>query len=311
MKVRSLTHGALTVALYGVMLAVFQMIFAGDISLGFLIPVLIIVYGVRFSTRDTMAVMMANAVISLIIPGNILTSILAILYQVVGLSYVYFYHKGKDKTVLYWAVFATTALIYIVSIVLAASVMGINMSEEIASMRQMLESVFSQTSGVSVSFSDELIRKLVIMTYLLSVFMESYVTNVLALIVMRYLKLKQPPAGKRNQPLPAWSSWLAMSGYLVYLLMLRLSLHVADDVFYLIYLISLIILVNGGIHLLRWLQRSKIVPWLWPLVMWLLLILLFSVPTWLPWLLHPLALVGFIDGVTDLRKRLVKGKQMQ
>lgn len=127
-KTLHLTHGAMTVALTGILL------FMDRITLGFFMPFLalpLIVYGVNYSLKETAIVGFSTVLIAIIMSGLLPTVITMIGYVFVGLAYVYAYQHNFTKKSTYFIMSIFMSFFYVLMVGFFSEYFGVSVTESI------------------------------------------------------------------------------------------------------------------------------------------------------------------------------------
>lgn len=127
-KTIHLTHGAMTVALTGILLLLDR------IFLGFFMPFLalpLIVYGSYYSLKESAVVALSNVLISVVLSGLLPAVLTTIGYGFVGLSYIYAYKHEYKNSQYYFIMSIFMSLFYIFMILFFGEYFGIDIPETI------------------------------------------------------------------------------------------------------------------------------------------------------------------------------------
>lgn len=174
-KTVHLTHGAMTVALTGILL------FMDRITVGFFMPFLalpLIVYGINYSLKETATVAFSNVLIAVILSGLLPTIITMIGYGFVGLAYVFAYQHNFTKKQYYLILFVIMSIIYFVMIKFFSEYFGVNIAETIDAVANM---------PMAVHYNAKHIKLIAYSSIPLTVLMEVFIVKVSADLVIRFL----------------------------------------------------------------------------------------------------------------------------
>lgn len=173
-KTLHLTHGAMTLALTGIIL------FADRITLGFFMPFLalpLIIYGSYYSLSESAIVAFSNVILAVILSGMLPTVITTIGYGLVGISYIYCFHQKKSRSQFYLYMSIAMSVLYFVMIVFFGEYFGISIQETITTINQYIPAL-----------SIRLVTILSIMTIGLTLLMEVFIVKVSADMVLMMLE---------------------------------------------------------------------------------------------------------------------------
>ena len=175
-KTVNLTHGAMTVALTGMLLLLDRLF------LGFFMPFLalpLIVYGISYSLKDTAVVAFANVLVSVILSGLLPTVLTMVGYAFVGLAYVYAYQKKLSNKYYYLLMSIFMSIFYIIMVGFFGEYFGISVSETIDAMATL----------PMVGIVDPIVIKITAyLSIVLTMLMEVFIVKVSADMVIRLLR---------------------------------------------------------------------------------------------------------------------------
>ena len=182
-KTIHLTHGAMTIALTGIIL------FADRITLGLFMPFLalpLIIYGSYYSLSESAIVGFSNVLLSIILSGMLPTVITMIGYVFVGMAYIYCFHQQKSKGQFYFYMSLAMAVLYVIMIVFFGEYFGISIQETIATIHQYMP-------VLSIRF----VQVVSVLTIFLTLFMEVFIVKVSAdIVIMMLIKAGHRPMKK-------------------------------------------------------------------------------------------------------------------
>lgn len=174
-KTVHLTHGAMTVALTGILL------FMDRITVGFFMPFLalpLIVYGINYSMKETATVAFSNVLLAIILSGLLPTVLTMVGYAFVGLAYVYAYQHNFTKKQYYLIMSVFMSLIYVVMIAFFSGYFGIDIKDTIDSVANM---------PMASDFNAQHIKLIAYSSIPLTMLMEVFIVKVSADLVIRLL----------------------------------------------------------------------------------------------------------------------------
>lgn len=226
-KVNSITYGAVIIALVGALLLVNRQ-FAGflDIYLLWIIPLPIIVYSIKFSTKQALIMCVAMLFASIIVTGmNFITILYLIEGIVAGVAYSYGVEKEKGAGFLIASVFVVSLITAVITTFLAPQFFGYNLADEIEFLKTTLTEVMEKSIG-GVSGSNDLISSILSYDFLIKIYvistiltsaMEGVLVHMLAYLVLRRLNMKLPPMKPIGQLFaPAWLKFFVFTAFLAY-----------------------------------------------------------------------------------------------
>lgn len=172
-KTIHLTHGAMTVALTGIILLMDRLF------MGFFMPFLalpLIVYGSYYSLEESYLVAISNVLIAIILSGMLPTVITSIGYSIVGLSYIYAYKKDYSKKRYYLIMSIFMSLFYAVMVLFFGEYFGIDIRESI-----------EVISGFVKFLNPIIIKILAYLSVVLTMLMEVFIVKVSADMIIYLL----------------------------------------------------------------------------------------------------------------------------
>ncbi|MBQ1826807.1 MAG: DUF2232 domain-containing protein [Erysipelotrichaceae bacterium] len=297
-RITSITYGALICAMAGALLTVNRYVLMGglDLYLYWIIPLPVIVYTVRFSTRD--AVVMG---ISMILLSFILSTPVTVFYVagsvVAGIIYGDGLNRGRSATYLIVSLIVVSIImIFLTSFVFAAA-FGYDLLADIDFYRSM----FSQFMNVpGETFSRTLILNIIVISTILSSVMEGILVHILAFAVLRKLKMQLPPM----RPLgtiyaPMWMKVFILAAIALYAVTRFAKLTQYDDYITPVIALALFccsafgyIAVTVYVSLASGGKKNRLVP------------LLMAVSYFL--LFYVYVIIGIFDIFSDRRKNLIE-----
>ena len=172
-KTIHLTHGAMTIALTGVLLMMDRLF------MGFFMPFLalpLIVYGINYSLKETALVAFANVLISIMLSGLLPAVLATIGYGFVGLAYVYAYQHNFTKKQYYIIMSIFMSIIYFVMVAFFGEYFGISVIDTVDTLAN---TYVGQRVGPNV------VKTLAYSTIPLTMLMEVFIVKVSADLVIR------------------------------------------------------------------------------------------------------------------------------
>ncbi|MBR0137285.1 MAG: DUF2232 domain-containing protein [Erysipelotrichaceae bacterium] len=190
-RLTSLTYGALICAMAGALLTVNRYVLMGglDLYLYWIIPLPVIVYTVKFTTRDAIVMGIAMILLSFVLatPATVFYVAGSV---IAGIVYGDGMNRGRSATYLIVSlILVSIVMIFITSFVFAAA-FGYDLLADI----EFYRSIFSQYMNISgEAFSRTFILNIIVISTILSSVMEGFLVHILAFAVLRKLKMQIPP----------------------------------------------------------------------------------------------------------------------
>lgn len=175
-KTVNLTHGAMTVALTGIILLM-DRLFLGFFMPFFALP--LIIYGVTYSLKDSAVVAFSNVLISVILSGLLPAVLTMIGYAFVGLAYIYAYQHKLSKKYYYLLMSIFMSIFYVVMVGFFGEYFGVSVTETIDAMATL----------PMVAIVDPIVIKITAyMSIVLTMLMEVIIVKVSADMVIHLLR---------------------------------------------------------------------------------------------------------------------------
>ena len=200
-RVNSITYGAIICALVGALLLVNRQM-AGflDVYLFWIIPLPVIVYAIKFGTRQACIMAIAMLMTSLITTGFQITTIFYAFGAILaGLIYGYGINHGRSATFLIFSVVLISLVMAILTTFIFSAAFGYDVAQEIAYFTEYMTE-FLNNAGISPensAYSQFLNPTTMFQIYVISVvltsLMEGVLVHMLAYMVLRRLKMTLPP----------------------------------------------------------------------------------------------------------------------
>ena len=204
-KTAGITYGALMCALLGAVLF-FNRQLAGmlDLYLFWFVPILVIIYSLKFSLNQAVVVAVAMIMLSFVVatPATVFyvgASVTAGLIYSLGLK------RKWNALALMAGVFAVSILVAIVTIFLFSGIFGYNIVEELSLLKEMLAGSLPEGMMPDFMISEKFLLMLYCLFTVFSSIMEAVLVHLLAYLVLKRLKMELPPmkpVGEIMAPLP-------------------------------------------------------------------------------------------------------------
>ncbi|MBQ6655109.1 MAG: DUF2232 domain-containing protein [Erysipelotrichaceae bacterium] len=200
-RVNSITYGAIICALVGALLLINrQLANFLDVYLFWIIPLPVIVYSIKFGTRQSLIMAVAMVLTALITTGFQITTLFYVIGAVLaGLVYGYGLNHGRSATFLIMSVVLVSLVIAIVSTFVFSAAFGYNVAEEIEYLQtyivEALQKVGLNPEDPSYKqfLNYQTLFQIYIIATVLTSLMEGVLVHLLAYLVLRRLKMTLPP----------------------------------------------------------------------------------------------------------------------
>ena len=304
-NVRKITEGAMMIAIIGVLLF-FNRQFAGVLTLYLvlILPVPLIVYGVRYNVRDLLTVSASLLFLVLILStgiGDIAYGVMSILLAVV---YAANFKAKKSKTVILLNAVLVTAVGEVLVLVLFSGLMGIDINQEVLTLVEMVEQIVPQ-ADMNVMFGDGLMQLmyiLFIISTMLTGVLEAVIVHFLSNLILRRLGFEYiPPTRLIDIRIPkVWSyiMFLSLVAYGYFYPRIEIDL-IRNLVSAAVAISSIVLFAFGFIAVVVYFKVSRGINATFILL--LLCIFLSTV------LMPAMVVCGFLYTATDIRTRLIEG----
>ena len=195
-KLNSITYGALICALVGALLLVNRQ-FGGflDTYLFWIIPIPVIIYSLKFGTKQSLVMILSMTLLSFVL-GGLITTFYVFGSCVAGVVYGDGLNRGKSATYLICSVIIISLIMMVISTFIFAAAFGYNsLTEDIKLFSEMLSGIFNKagidTANPTIAqfFSDNMLATITVLKQLglsLSQIMLIQVGYSLAIILIEY-----------------------------------------------------------------------------------------------------------------------------
>jgi uncharacterized protein YybS (DUF2232 family) len=304
-NVRKITEGAMMIAIIGVLLF-FNRQFAGVLTLYFVIilPIPLIIYGIKYSIRDLITVSASLLFLTLILSTGIGDIAYAILSILVAIVYARNFKLKKSKTIILIRTVIITAIGEVLILILFSSVLGIDIDVEIRTILDLVESMFPQTN-VETIFGDGLLQLMYILfvvSTMVTGALEAVIIHFVTNLILKRLGFKYiPPTKLYDICLPKTLAY----GMFVFIFSYRfvydlIQIELVRNLLAVLVAISSIVLFSFGfifvnVYFLFKFKKN-------------ITIILILLTIFLPTATFPaLVILGFLYSATDMRKKLIEG----
>lgn len=296
-QVRVITQGAMMLAIIGLFL-VLNLQTAGllEVYMIWLMPLPIIFYVVRFGLKA--GLVLAGAAIGLsFILGNYITLFYVLTAISIGLMYGYGVYKEKDNGWLLAMTTMITALSLFLEMYALAAFFGYDLARETRDIIALLKTVDGLIIPADI---ESLVFAVYPIALLLMAFLQSFITHVLSIFMLKRLKIKtRKMSAIETYRLPLWLGVISTIGMFSGVIMnfsgfenYRIPLVMLST------LSAVVFIVDAEIFIILYARMRKL-KWL-PLVSLLTLLIL-------PMLTFYVFIgIGLMDCFTDLRQRMIQ-----
>jgi uncharacterized protein YybS (DUF2232 family) len=304
-NVRKITEGAMMIAIIGVLLFLNRQ-FAGILTLYFVIilPIPLIIYGIKYSVRDLITVSASLLFLTLILSTGIADIAYAILSILVAIVYARNFKLKKSKTIILLRTVIITAIGEVLILILFSSVLGINIDLEIKSILELMENMFPQ-NDIETMFGDGLLQLMYILFIVSTMFtgaLEAIIIHFVTNLILKRLGYEYiPPTQLSDISLPKVLAYVMFIFIFAYRFVYELiQIEIVRNLLAALVAISSIVLFSFGFifvtvyFLIKYKKNITIV---------LVLLTIF-----LPTVTFPtLVILGFLYSATDMKKKLIEG----
>lgn len=307
-NVSSITYGALFCALIGVLVYLNRLLaWVIEIYFFWIIPIPIIIYILKFDTKQAIVMSVAMLLMTMVLTGPISSSTFYVLGSIVaGLVYGHGLVKGKSAAALIGSLIAISLVMVMITVFVAASFFGYDVAQEVLMVTEMMKEMASSMGG---SFQDSItailtgnkILTIVIISYILSCVLEGILVHLVAYMVLRKLKMPTPPMVPIHQlKAPGWLRFVVFIGLTSSILAMITGVKSLDEYIYPFQVVTGVVCYGFGyIYLIVYL--SLIIPDKKKRASWTLIMILIS-------FVFPFALIGLgiLDVFTNNREKMVE-----
>jgi len=303
-RTKEITHGALYIALIGVLLILNRQL--GNIFneyLLWILPVPLILYTQNYSVKSALLVVIAGTLLAVFV-STFTTVFYVGISLLVGLVYGAALKKGRSNAELFTIAVSGSLIINLFTYVFWASLFGYSIQEDIDFINQLLEVMkFDMPNGWDLSW-------IIYASYFVSSLMEGFLIHMITFFVFKKMKIPFPQFKNIDQlKMPVW---LAVIGVIVfplyiYLMMNNVSSKLTEAVSMINIVVFMVSLFFGYITVM-YCTRKMAVEGRSVLIVVLLIVAL-ALCFGLVSLLYILALIGIVDGFVDFKEKIRRLKQ--
>lgn len=299
MTTRSLTQGALTIALSAVLLIIArQFATTIDVFVGWLLPLPLIVYGARFKPSYTGVVLSSIILLSLII-SPFVSALYFLFYFLHGALFGMGLFLKWSRQQLFISSLVSMMLVTLFSVGLFSTLFGIDLIAEYNMVLAQLTNMIN-SSGATLPAGFDLGRIAlisVVMVYVFTVIIEGWLVYLMGLLLVSRLKIiALPPRLKTRFQLPVWAGVFALLMLIPYPYLVATNSETFLIPAISLYVFGATLIVYNALNFVIIFKRTLKFKYFY-----LLLILLFLIlpSIWLDMML----IVGLLDSFVNLRQR--------
>lgn len=309
-RVNSITYGAIICALVGALLLINrQMANYLDIYLFWIIPLPVIIYSLKFGSRQAIIMAFAMLFVAVISTGFSITTIFYVVGSILaGLVYGYGVNKGFSSTFLIISVILISLVMAVLTTFVFAAAFGYNVSEEIAwvadGMMKLMEymNMDADNPAIAPYLNYSTLFQIYVISVVLTSVLEGVLVHLLAYIVLRRLKMTLPPMKPLASIMaPGWVKLFVFASFLAFIVSKFTGITQYDNIITPLITIAQLICFFFGYLLfitlvsLRVRDRRKVTL----IVMLVILLFIITAPI--------LVYLGIFDIYSGWRKRLLEG----
>ncbi|MBS3991148.1 MAG: DUF2232 domain-containing protein [Erysipelothrix sp.] len=299
MSTRSITQGALTIALSAVLMLISRQ-FPGvlDVLIAWILPLPLVLYGARFKPSQMWVVFFSTLLLSFLI-APFTSALYFMFYFLHGAIFGIGLHLKWSRQQLFLSSMGSMLLVTLFSVGLFSSLFGYDLIGEYQVILSQLSNILTET-GINVPTGVDIARVALISmitSYVFVVIVEGFLVYLMALILVTRLKIVEiPPKSTKRFQLPL------VGGIIALLLIIPYPLSVAlnNETFLIpaiaLYVSGVVVIVYNALNFAIIFKRTFKVKYFY-LILVLLLLLIPQI--WLDVML----IVGLLDSFVQLRQR--------
>ena len=299
MSTRSITQGALTIALTAVLLLIArQFATVLDVFIAWLIPLPLVMYGARFKPSQAWVVFFSTVILSfLIVP--LPSALYFMFYFLHGTLFGLGLHLKWTRQQLFISSMGSMLLVTLFSVGLFANLFGYDLIGEYQLILSQVNAILS-SSGMNIPAGVDIARIALISmiaSYVLVVITEGWFVYLIALILVTRFKIMElPPRSTQRFQLPQWAAAIALLCLIPYPYLVATKSETLLIPAIALYVSGVMLIVYNALNFVIILKRTYKIKYFY-LILILLLLLIPSI--WLDIML----IVGLLDSFVHLRQR--------
>lgn len=299
MNTRSITQGALTIAMSAVLLLISRQ-FPGilDVLIAWVLPLPLILYGARFKPSQMWVVFFSTLLLSFLI-APFTSALYFMFYFLHGALFGVGLQLKWSRQQLFISSMGSMLLVTLFSVGLFSNLFGYNLIGEYQVVLSQLSNMLAQT-GVAVPRGVDIARIALISmitSYVFVVIVEGFLVYLMALILVARLKISPiPPKTTNRFQLPFFGGVIALLLIIPYPLSVALNIETLTIPAIALYVSGVVVIVYNALNFAIILKRTYKIKYFY-LILVLLLLLIPQI--WLDIML----IVGLLDSFVHLRQR--------
>jgi uncharacterized protein YybS (DUF2232 family) len=301
-NVRKLTLGAMMVAIISLFLVI-NLQTAGllEVYMIWILPLPIIFYYVHYGFKATLTVVVSSLLLSFML-GSWITVFYTLTALLVGLVYGYGVYHQKDNAYLVISTTIVSAISLFIEMYALAAFFGYDLAAET---KEIIALLNSMDGLVIPNDLESLVYAIYPIALLLMAFLQSLVTHLFALYLLKRLKIQTRKMKSLNEyRLPTWAGILSLLGLFSAILLAFNNEGMMRQYAMMAITLSTVVLIVDAYIVIILYARSQKLRWL-PLVSSLGLLFLPSLSIYL------FIGLGLLDSLTDFRARFItRGKNV-
>lgn len=199
-QTKKITQGAMLIAIIGALIEVDKLMsFMFSTFILTMMPIVIIIYGAMYSSKDAAVFCVALAAVSFITSAGATLLTYAVYIPVgviVGMSYSIALSKTKDRKKLLVVAMVSYLICEVLVYFVVSPILGTTIEMQIAGINELLETTYAtlRTSGVDTTmfeayFTVQLIKSLFVLAIIFMGIAEGLITNVLSTFLLKRFKI--------------------------------------------------------------------------------------------------------------------------
>lgn len=298
-NVRKITLGAMMVAIISLFLVI-NLQTAGllEVYMIWILPLPIIFYYVQYGFKASLTVVVSALLLSFIL-GSWITVFYTLTALLVGLIYGYGVYHQKDNAFLVISTTLVSAISLFIEMYALAALFGYNLVAETQEIIQVLKSMDGM---VIPNDLESLVYAIYPIALILMAFLQSLVTHLFALYLLRRLKIKtRKMKALSSYRLPTWAGGLSLLGLFSAAFLVFNDEAILRQYAMMVITLSTVVLIADAYIIIILYARKLKLRWL-PMLSSLSLLFLPSVA------IYVFIGLGLLDSLTDFRKRFIESR---
>lgn len=299
MTTRSITQGALTIALSAALLLIArQFATTLDVFIAWMLPLPLVMYGARFKPSQLWVVFFSTIILSFLI-SPFPSALYFMFYFLHGALFGVGLSLKWSRQQLFLSSMGSMLLVTLFSVGLFSSIFGYDLIGEYQMILTQLTSMLTSTGVVVPSGIDigRIALISMITSYVIVVISEGWLVYLMSIILVKRLKLMVlPPKSTKRFQLPKWAAAIALLCLIPYPYLVVTQSETLLIPAIALYVSGVIVIVYNALNFVIILKRTLKIKYFYLL----LILLLLLVPSiWLDAML----IVGLLDSFVNLRQR--------